>query len=239
MAPRPTRVSSPTQLAAVARDASRSEEAAPDASELGTIGEPLPEAVDPLAELEARLRELERSLAASESRERALSFEADALRNSLASALDELARLGRTTREECEPECVALALLIAARVVGRELTTQPSLALAWTRDAMAELCSADEGSDTVTVALGPELAALADAWSTDLGPDVKVSVDFRLPGRACEVRGASTKLAVGPQTRLMAVADALGVADMLADRGPPIIQMAPSVASGSEKEGEP
>ena len=126
----------------------------------------------------------------------------------------EMAALRTKVLLESEGELVRLALAVAERVVGRELTVDPSLVSSWAREAILALDggtdstrpSAD-GSARLVVAVAPDLAAMAKG--ADFGGPVVV--DPTLPAMSAEVRADPGRAAVSAPSRLAAVAEALGV----------------------------
>lgn len=95
--------------------------------------------------------------------------------------------------EESEPAIVALALAIAKRVVGRELTADATLVHAWVREAQG----------------------LMPAGSVHVAPGIEgvegAVIDPTLPPGTAEVRNGGSVIAVGADARIAAMADALGV----------------------------
>ncbi len=119
-----------------------------------------------------------------------------------------MARLRRDVLEASEPELVQLSLSIAERVVGRELALDPSLVVAWAREAIQVLASKNE----VVIALATDLASdvPAGGWG-DLQP--RIEIDPELPPGTVEVRAPEAVVAAGPSARLSSVAQALGVSE--------------------------
>ena len=137
-----------------------------------------------------------------------LADEVDTLREEIARLALELGSVRARILEDCEPEIVRLALTVATRVVGRELAADPSLVVGWIREGLTAL----PGREAPVVAVAPDIAAALPLESAlaDLGaPNVVVDASLR-PG-SCELREASSLVAVGAEERLAAVADALGV----------------------------
>jgi hypothetical protein len=95
--------------------------------------------------------------------------------------------------EESEPAILALAMAIAKRVVGRELSTEPTLIHAWIREAQG---------------LMPNGAVFVAA---DIDGVPESVVDPLLASGTAEVRDDASAIAVGADARLAAMADALGV----------------------------
>jgi flagellar biosynthesis/type III secretory pathway protein FliH len=132
-----------------------------------------------------------------------------ALTAQVAAAASRLARLRRDVLEASEPELVRLAVAVAERVVGRELSLDPTLIVAWARDAIQALASKDE----VVIAIARDVNGQvpAEAWAY---VEVKhlVTTDPLLSPGSVEVRTSEGTIAAGGQARLDAVAQAIGAA---------------------------
>jgi flagellar assembly protein FliH len=122
------------------------------------------------------------------------------LRTRVAELEADLARVEART----ETELLRLALAIARRVVGRELTSDRALVVAWTREALAAL---DRG-EVVVVAAAPDVAALAGEAS----PEHPVEVDESLAPSAVELRGATRVVEASAEARLDVVVEHVGAA---------------------------
>lgn len=109
-----------------------------------------------------------------------------------------------TMRDEAEGELVKLALAVAERVVGRELTTAPALVVQWVREAIAGSALGDH----FELALSTELASTLDgeAWG-DLA--AHVTTDPALEPGTCEVRDDGKMITVDADTRLDLVGEHL------------------------------
>ncbi len=143
--------------------------------------------------------------------------ESDALREEnagLAAHATALAQTLTTTRarvlEASEPELVRLALVIAERVVGRELSTDPGLVTEWAREALACLASRDDATLAVSSDIGE--AVPPDAWTRAVGAHA-VTVDPSLPPGSCVVRAGASTADASLTTRLAAVREALDGGD--------------------------
>jgi hypothetical protein len=130
-----------------------------------------------------------------------------ALTAQVAAGASRLARLRRDVLEASEPELVRLAVAVAERVVGRELSLDPTLVVSWARDAIQALASKDE----VVIAIARDVGAQVpfEAWA---GVEVKhqVEMDPLLAQGSVEVRTSEGTIAAGGQARLDAVAHAVG-----------------------------
>lgn len=174
----------------------------------------IPPPVDPRDE---RMAQLETELAASEDARAALEA---AYRTAVAERDAEVERLteivARSEAErakdkeelfgDLEAKVAELAMAIARRAVGRELSIDPSLFVTWARDALAA-----SDIDGATIALAPDVAANLppDAWSESPAP---VRVESALPPGTCEVKNDTTSIEVTADARLEAIAAHLGVA---------------------------
>lgn len=143
----------------------------------------------------------------------ALREEVDGLRGentALAAHVTALAQTLASTRarvlEASEPELVHLALVIAERVVGRELSADPTIVTEWAREALACLASREDA----TLAISPDLGAAVppDAWTRAVGPR-QVTVDPALSQGSCVVKAGASTADASLATRLAAVRDAI------------------------------
>jgi flagellar assembly protein FliH len=106
-----------------------------------------------------------------------------------------------------EPEVVALAVAVAERVIGRELTTDPAVVADWAREALDALSV----RDGVVVTVSPDVAAQvpAEAWSRALAAPHALTVDASLPPVSCAVRAGASAADASLDGRMTAVRDAL------------------------------
>jgi flagellar biosynthesis/type III secretory pathway protein FliH len=128
------------------------------------------------------------------------------LRTQLAEARNAMMRLRREILEHSEGELVRLAVAIAERVVGRELTADPLLVVAWAREALDQLAA----EENVVIAVARDIAKTIspDAWQ-DVGTPHKRQTDPQLAPGTIEVRTPEGTIATGASARLSAVAEAL------------------------------
>lgn len=124
-------------------------------------------------------------------REIELEGEVAHLRAELERAKDETEAMRARVMEESEPAIVSLALAIAKRIVGREVTKDPALMHVWVREAQGLLPRG-------------ELFVAPDVKGLDAEVDPLLS-----PGTA-EVRDGASVVTVGADARVAAMADALG-----------------------------
>jgi len=112
-------------------------------------------------------------------RELELESEVVMLHNELQRVTTEGASMKVRVMEESEPAIIALAVAIARRVVGRELTTDPSLMQEWIREGMAALPGGEvielsdgkaeirAGQSTIEVSADARMDAISDALGVD------------------------------------------------------------------------
>jgi hypothetical protein len=122
------------------------------------------------------------------------------LRVQLAELLTTMGRFKRDVLEASEHELVKLACAIAERVVGREVGADPTLILAWAREAIEALGPGEE----VTVFVAPDLAAtLAGADLQATG--IRIETDTALGTAKCEVRTRASVIDASVMGRVDAV----------------------------------
>jgi hypothetical protein len=136
-----------------------------------------------------------------------LSDDNAALRAQVAEMGAAMARLRRQILEASEGELVQLAVVIAERVVARELATEPDLVVHWARQAIDALAAKDE----VVIAVAKDVAndVSAESWAK-LGIPHELLQDTQLAPGVVEVRTPQGIVAVNAEARLQAVATALG-----------------------------
>lgn len=135
-----------------------------------------------------------------------------------ARALEAEARVEQARADvlaESEGQLLRLALAIAERVVAREIRTDPTLVARWVEDALAALAAiAPDARPSVAVGLALAGAIPGDAWTSVLGPAVRVERDPSLAPLGCEVRAGVSAVDVSPLARLASVrAELLGDVD--------------------------
>lgn len=161
------------------------------------------------ARLQGEIRRLE---AEQEALRRALDDEesdAEALRRTVAQLEASLAQLGAVVIDDAARELTALAIAIGRRIVARELELDPTLPVAWAREAIAT----SRLGQRVTVAVSPEVLAGVppSAWG-DLAPAVEV--DPTLAGGAMEIRAGSAGVSAGADDQLSLLEEELDVDDL-------------------------
>jgi flagellar assembly protein FliH len=137
-----------------------------------------------------------------------LTSENVALREQVAQMAATMASLKRQVLEASEGELVHLALVVAERVVGRELATDPTLVALWAREAIDGLAAKDE----VVIAVARDVAQQVpdSTWAT-LNVSHRVQTDPQLVAGSIEVRTPAGIVETSADARLSAVAQALGV----------------------------
>jgi flagellar assembly protein FliH len=131
----------------------------------------------------------------------------EAMLRRLTETLDELTTVRAEMIRQTERQMVHLALAIARRIVGREVSLDPDLLLAMARVALERL------GDTarVTIRLHPDDFAASGATrvSESTGSNVTMVADPRLSRGACRVESDMGLLDVGIDAQLQAVGRAL------------------------------
>lgn len=115
----------------------------------------------------------------------------------------------REALDESEGELVRLAMAIAERIVGRELTVDPKIVTGWARQGIEALGSVDSVKCVVSSDVGDALEETS-AWAPE-GIELELMVDPTLPERSCEVRGRYGRVDAGLEARLDGLARSLGV----------------------------
>ncbi len=129
-----------------------------------------------------------------------------ALRERVGALSSSLTTTRSAVLEASEPELVQLALAIAERVVGRELSTSPALVAEWAREALA--CLSSRENATVTVSSDVAATVPTEAWSA-VGVTSSVAVDSSWPAGSCVARSGASSADASLGARLSAVRDAL------------------------------
>lgn len=175
----------------------------PDAST-----EPLPEAPSAeraalraaeatLAETMGALEEARTALAVARAELERLVAELEACRGTVTTMATQM-------RDDAESELVKLAMAVAARVVGRELSVAPALIVDWAREAVA---GSDLGGSFVVASSADLSAAVPDAAWGEL--EASLRMDPALPPGTCELRDGGRTVTVSAEERLETVAEDL------------------------------
>ena len=150
-----------------------------------------------LAEAIAALEQAEGELVAARA-------ETEGLRAELTSARQATAELATRMRDDAETELVKLAMAVAERVVGRELSLAPELVVNWAREAVV----GSELGGAFVVATSADLsAAVPDAAWGELEDALRM--DPALPAGTCEVREGGRTVTVSAEERLDTVREEL------------------------------
>ncbi len=141
-------------------------------------------------------------------RELELEAEVQALREQLGQLVTELATVRARILEDSEPEVVRLALSVAGRVIGHEVTLDPPVVLGWVREGLSAL----PGRSAPALVVAPDVAEVIplELLSDEIAGG-KVTVDPTLRRGSCELREGATIVPIGAAERLAAISDALGV----------------------------
>lgn len=133
------------------------------------------------------------------------------MQEQLANAVRSIATIRRDVLEASERDLVKLAMVIAERVTGRELQTDPALVARWARAGIDAL----DSQDTTTIAVSQDIADVVpdEAWTDRDGNNVAPLVDPNLPPGSCEVRGEFSRVDASLAGRLVALGDAVGATE--------------------------
>jgi len=151
-------------------------------------------------------------------REVELEAEVEGLRLEVARLAQTIATMRTRILEESEPEILRFCVAIADRVVAREITQDPSVIMEWIREGLAAL----PGREDIVVAVAPDIASLIAAVEqgqeeqalqdgTKMPRGSKTVVDATLRPGTIELREGNTSAEISAQTRMAAIAEALGV----------------------------
>jgi flagellar assembly protein FliH len=132
------------------------------------------------------------------------------LEDRLGRVIARMSSLRREVMESSEPELVRLAMVVAERVVGRELATDPAIVVAWAKEALQTLGA--EAGVVIAVATDVATSVPAEAW-TPLAEVAQVRPDPTLPDGAIEVRSPTGRVTTGATARLAAVGRAVGLGE--------------------------
>jgi hypothetical protein len=138
-------------------------------------------------------------------REVELEGEVGMLRGEIAKLESMLMSVKATVIEESEPEIVRLALAVAKRLVGREVTADKAILHRWIEEGTKAL--PNRGETTITAS--PDVA---DQLGDDSAPH-EIETDASLPHGTCELREGEAMVSVGLDAKMAAMTDALGIDD--------------------------
>ncbi len=128
----------------------------------------------------------------------------ESLEGELAAARGAATVMAEQMREDAESELVKLAMAVAERVVGRELSVTPTLIVDWAREVVA---ASDLGGSFVVATSAALSAAVPDAAWGELEDALRM--DPALPAGTCEVRDGGRTVTVSAEERLATVAEDL------------------------------
>lgn len=156
--------------------------------------------------LDARVQTLGEALSEARAEAAHLRAELETSRRAVAAQAESFEREAGELIENAERELVRLAMVVARRVVLRELEVDPGLVVTWAREALE---GAGFGT-ALSVSVAPDVArAVApDAWGDLAGA---VATDPHLPSGACEVRDGARTVDVSPEARLRVLTESMGI----------------------------
>jgi len=133
------------------------------------------------------------------------------LRNQLQANIEAVSRVRRKVVTDSERDLVRLAVVIAEKIVGRELRVDPDLIANWAREGLDHLVN--EGQIEVAVAADIAEAVADSSWTDADGNVLTPVVDSNLPPGGCELRGEFSLVDASARARLDAVSEAIGVTE--------------------------
>jgi hypothetical protein len=133
------------------------------------------------------------------------------VRAGFAAAQKSLEEARRDALRTSERQLVELAIAIAERVIGREVTRDRTHVAAWAREGLEALAADDAVKVVVSSRVALALKSLEDAFGPGVSPEIVV--DDRMIDTQCEVRGRWGRVDAGVRARLDAVVAALGLPD--------------------------
>ena len=157
------------------------------------------------AVLDARVQTLGEALSESRAEAAHLRAEIEIARRAFASQAEAFERETGDLLANAERELVRLAMVVARRIVLRELSVDPALVVSWAREALE---GAGFGTAlSVSVAADVARAVSPESWG-DLA--AAVAVDPHLPEGGCEVKDGSRVVEVSPEARLRVLTESMG-----------------------------
>ncbi len=133
-----------------------------------------------------------------------------ALSEQLDACVRAMTRMRRRVLEASERQLVQLSMVVAERVVGRELELDPELVVQWAQQGVKALAAEDSLTVNVSADIGEVLEGAPD-WAGDR--QVVLAIDESLPPGSCEVRGELGKVDASMRARMAAMGETLGVRD--------------------------
>lgn len=153
---------------------------------------------------EARLVEIAGALEGERVTNAAARANIEQLEGELAASREAAVAVATQLRDDAEGELVKLAIAVAERVVGRELSVAPALIVDWVREALA---GSDLGGSFVVATSADLSAAVPEAAWGELEDALRM--DPALPAGTCEVRDGGRTVTVSAEERFETVAEAL------------------------------
>ncbi len=133
-----------------------------------------------------------------------------ALQAQLEGCVRAMTCMRRHVLEASERQLVELSVAVAERIVGREVTTDPSVVLGWAREGIAALSEQDALVLTVSSDLAGAVGEVAD-WTQD--EQVEVRIGGSLEPATCEVRSDMGRVDASVLARLRGMRASLGIAE--------------------------
>jgi flagellar assembly protein FliH len=132
----------------------------------------------------------------------------DSVRTALAEAIENLEQSRRDLLYGAEPRLIELAVLVAKRVIARELKTQPELVADLVREGIDALASRDK----LRIKLGSGFALVAVMVSEQLlarGIEVELSIAPNLSEYGCVIESDIGRVDESIESRLAALLEAV------------------------------
>jgi flagellar assembly protein FliH len=129
-------------------------------------------------------------------------------RSAITEALEGIAQAHQRIEKELSSRAAELATLIARRVIGRELRTQPDIVVDLVREGLEVL----NAKDQVRVHLGPAFAVMQAALVAHFsatGVPIDAMIDNSLPAYGCVVETDVGSVDESIESRLAAILDAV------------------------------
>jgi len=162
-----------------------------------------------IAQLQKQLDTTQQQLAAEravlEQSQQALT----AQQEQLTELVQSVENIRRRVLEASESDLVRLSLVVAEKVVGRELQTDSTIVSGWVREGIDALVYDDQLDVVVSADVAETLKK--EQWTDAEGKPIELAVDPSLPPASCDLRGEFSHVKVSVQARLAVIADALGV----------------------------
>ena len=165
---------------------------------------------------EAKIAELQKQLDASQQQLKDAQGKLEQAEQSKAAGQQQLSemihsveKMRRQVLEASEGDLVRLSLVIAEKVVGSELRTDPSIVSGWVHEGIDALVYDDQLEIVVSADVAETLNT--ESWTNGDGKPVELTVDPSLPAASCDLRGEFSHVKASAQARFAVIAAALGV----------------------------